>query len=280
MNPFALRLHRKFVPDGELLADLRRVAELLAGRPVTRNAYDAQGRFSGVTLSKRFGCWGNALAAAGLPTTGYAYISDEALFENLAAVWQALGRQPVLEDLHPAAGHSRFSPRTYERRFGSWNAALLRFEGYQDGSDWRSGSRGDARARAAATALEPLLPQIAQRGTPPRTDGARGAGDGDGLTPMRGQPRTAFRAAPASARPAFRAAPTRRSGRKVGWRLRARILLRDHSTCQLCGASPAAVPGTVLHVDHIVPWSNGGETVEGNLRTLCEACNMGRGNWG
>jgi hypothetical protein len=249
MGEFQLKLKRKFVPDTELLADLRRVAALLqhsagtrqehrAGTrqehsAVTREAYTAHGRFNGATLAYRFGGWGQALAAAGLPPTGYRYVRDEALFENLAAAWRSLGRQPVMADMHPAAGVSLHGPGTYQKRFGSWNAALLRFSAYRDGSDWRSGSRGDARARRP----QPPAPSPEEKG----------------------------------------GTATARSRRIPGWRLRARVLLRDHSTCQMCGASPAKDPQTVLHVDHIVPWSKGGETVEANLRTLCAACNVGRG---
>jgi hypothetical protein len=29
---------------------------------------------------------------------------------------------------------------------------------------------------------------------------------------------------------------------------------------------------------HVVPFSRGGETSEGNLATLCESCNQGQGN--
>ncbi len=36
--------------------------------------------------------------------------------------------------------------------------------------------------------------------------------------------------------------------------------------------------GVELHVDHTVPWSKGGETVLGNLRTLCSDCNLGKSN--
>jgi Homing endonuclease associated repeat/HNH endonuclease len=61
-------------------------------------------------------------------------------------------------------------------------------------------------------------------------------------------------------------------------RLRYRVLQRDRFTCQLCGASPAIHPGVVIHVDHIVPWSKGGETVLANLRTTCDRCNLGKGN--
>jgi 5-methylcytosine-specific restriction endonuclease McrA len=33
-----------------------------------------------------------------------------------------------------------------------------------------------------------------------------------------------------------------------------------------------------LHVDHIKPWSKGGETVPDNLQTLCSVCNIGKNN--
>lgn len=69
-----------------------------------------------------------------------------------------------------------------------------------------------------------------------------------------------------------------RSPRGASWRLRATVLIRDACTCRMCGVSPARNPGTVLHVDHVIPWSKGGATVEENLRTLCDRCNIGRSN--
>lgn len=69
-----------------------------------------------------------------------------------------------------------------------------------------------------------------------------------------------------------------RSIRKINWRLRATVLIRDNCLCKMCGASPAKDPSVVLHVDHIKPWSKGGETIIENLRTLCSVCNIGRSN--
>lgn len=75
------------------------------------------------------------------------------------------------------------------------------------------------------------------------------------------------------------AKPARSRGpRDVGWRLRARVLVRDNCLCRMCGASPAKDPAVTLHVDHIVPWSRGGRTALENLQTLCERCNVGKGN--
>ncbi|MCX5749032.1 MAG: HNH endonuclease [Candidatus Saganbacteria bacterium] len=66
--------------------------------------------------------------------------------------------------------------------------------------------------------------------------------------------------------------------REISDRLRFRILLRDGFTCRKCGRSPLKNPGIELHVDHILPWSKGGETTIENLETKCEKCNLGKGN--
>lgn len=70
----------------------------------------------------------------------------------------------------------------------------------------------------------------------------------------------------------------KRTSHAISHRLRFRILLRDGFTCRKCGASPLKSPGVELHVDHIVPWSKGGETVNDNLETKCAKCNLGKGN--
>ena len=72
--------------------------------------------------------------------------------------------------------------------------------------------------------------------------------------------------------------PTSRPSREISWRLRAIVLIRDNCLCRMCGASPAKDPAVTLHVDHIVPWSKGGETEPGNLQTLCARCNIGKGD--
>jgi len=66
--------------------------------------------------------------------------------------------------------------------------------------------------------------------------------------------------------------------REITDRLRFRVLMRDGFTCVSCGASPTKALGVELHVDHIVPWSIGGETEESNLQTKCSQCNLGKGN--
>lgn len=67
-----------------------------------------------------------------------------------------------------------------------------------------------------------------------------------------------------------------RTPREINWHLRAKVLIKHSCICQMCGDSPAKNPDTVLHVDHILAWANGGETVEDNLQTLCAKCNIGK----
>lgn len=58
--------------------------------------------------------------------------------------------------------------------------------------------------------------------------------------------------------------------------IRYNVLRRDNYSCQICGVT--AKDGAKLHVDHIIPVSKGGKTVMSNLQTLCEQCNIGKGN--
>lgn len=70
----------------------------------------------------------------------------------------------------------------------------------------------------------------------------------------------------------------KKTKREISDRLRFRILLRDGFTCAKCGRSPMKEKGVELHVDHIIPWSKGGETLPDNLETKCAKCNLGKGN--
>ena len=55
--------------------------------------------------------------------------------------------------------------------------------------------------------------------------------------------------------------------------LRFRVLRRDNFTCQYCGRS---APDVELHVDHKVPFADGGSDSLSNLVTACAECNLGK----
>ena len=69
-----------------------------------------------------------------------------------------------------------------------------------------------------------------------------------------------------------------KSTRVISDKLRYKVLKRDNFKCCACGASPAKDPSIELHIDHIIPWSKGGETTFENLQTLCSRCNIGKGD--
>jgi 5-methylcytosine-specific restriction endonuclease McrA len=72
--------------------------------------------------------------------------------------------------------------------------------------------------------------------------------------------------------------PQPRTSRDPSLRLRFLVMRRDTFKCQHCGKSPATHANIELHIDHVIPWSEGGETTFDNLRTLCRDCNLGKSN--
>ncbi len=225
MTKFELNLRERNIPKEKLLEDLKRVALLNRGI-ITSVLYSQKGRFGKNTFLRRFGSWNKALETGGLKVINTSNNKEETLFENLANIWQQLGRQPVGKDLDKAkaTGNSKFSLGTYEKRFGSWNKALQAFIDYiNEPSESKN-----------------IIIESAQ------------------IKQKTGQ--------------------VQRTPRKINWRLRATVLIRDNCICKMCGTSPAKDPSVVLHVDHIKPWSKGGETELDNLRTLCSICNIGRSN--
>lgn len=61
-------------------------------------------------------------------------------------------------------------------------------------------------------------------------------------------------------------------------KLRELIKKRDNYTCKQCGLSTYDEPNLLLEIDHIVPISKGGLSVEENLQTLCWKCNRTKGD--
>ena len=68
----------------------------------------------------------------------------------------------------------------------------------------------------------------------------------------------------------------RRVSRTISDKIRYQVFKRDHFKCCICGASPAKDPTVELHIDHIIPWSKGGQNDLENLQTLCSSCNIGK----
>ncbi len=237
--------------DEELIADLRRVAELLATENVTINQYDQYGKYNHTTHHRRFGTWNDAILRAGLTISNKAIFSDVKLFENILTLWQHYGRQPSTRELASAPSFIS-TERPYRRRFGSWMNALKAFVDYANGT--------------GAEVIESTTEEVTE--TP--------------ITTIAENPidETSESLITESTESQIDAVIVRRhaTGRNPSLRLRWQVLQRDNFKCCGCGASPAITLGVELHVDHIHPWSDWGETVLENLQTLCSKCNLGKSN--
>jgi len=130
MSEFHVRLRKRDIPEAELLQDLKRCAAELSKDTLTVVEYKTKGNFGATTVLRRFKQWNLALQKAGLSAPNRQHIPDAKLFENIANVWTKLGRQPYGWELDKAHGMSDISLGTYEKRFGSWNKALLAFEAF------------------------------------------------------------------------------------------------------------------------------------------------------
>ena len=60
--------------------------------------------------------------------------------------------------------------------------------------------------------------------------------------------------------------------------LREYIKSRDFFSCQICGNSTHNEKNLLLEIDHIIPLSKGGLSIEENLQTLCWKCNRSKGS--
>lgn len=216
--------HRINIPKEELIEDLKNSAKIAGKESLTTTEYHQIGKFTSATFNKVFGNWAKALEAAELKPTSYkATATNEELFDNLANVWEAVGRQPKQKDFHPPL--STFSASSYTRRFGSWRQALEAFIQSLDSDDEVELKTENKEPPKKVKPLDQIV---------------------------------------------------HKTSRNPTWRLRYLVMQRDNFTCQFCGASPAKDPAVKLHIDHIKPWSKGGETLLPNLQTLCEQCNIGK----
>jgi Homing endonuclease associated repeat/HNH endonuclease len=246
-----LGIYEKSTSAELLLDDIRHVAAALSQSTVSLEQYRVHGKHDRFTLTSQFGSWKKALAAAGLGIAKNSGVSDEFLFENILLLWQHYGRQPRRSEL--TRPPSTLSQGPYWRRFGSWTTALAQFVEFTNATEAASASEPETNA-----------PIDAHRTSEPTLQTRRSRPDHES------RPLNTTRAIESTLR--------RRTTRDPSLRLRFKVLQRDNFSCRQCGRSPATVLGVVLHVDHISPWSKGGETILENLQVLCEMCNLGKSN--
>ncbi len=206
-------------------------------------------------------------------------VSEAELLEDLKRVAELMFTRKVSQPLYEQ--HGQFDGRNLARRFGTWNKALtaagLEISNEVEYSDerlfsniltlWQHYGRQPRRSELAQS------PSVISQ-SPYQRRFLSWTGALEAFVDWANASEVSNNTSPAVIESEQRS----RTGRDPSLRLRFKILVRDRFTCCSCGASPATTLGTELHIDHILAWSKGGETVIENLRTLCLKCNLGKSN--
>lgn len=295
--------------DAAIIAEIKRVAGLVARTPLTVSMFERHANVGMSTVRRHFQTWRSALSSAGLghlmndakTVTDKMIVqrgkgmSDAALLALLRNAAQTLRKESVtVEEFNQ---HAPINAATLSRRFHGWANAIER-AGLHPAKVQRRYSDDDC--------FENLLRVWTHYGRPPKFEempnapstisirayinrwgtwrkalkafvdrinqdvGTKTKDDRESEQTM--QTSAASRGhAPELAKP-----DSERHAIKLG--LRYEVLKRDCFRCVICGRSPATTLGLELHVDHVVPFSSGGKTVPGNLRSTCSECNLGKGS--
>jgi hypothetical protein len=290
--------------DDALLDEIRRVASQDTGSCLSIRSFDGlSGRVSASTIKRRFGGWQSALEKAGL---GHLYsgrtvsekmktqiarrLSNDELVAEMKRVHAAVGRA-VLTTVDFDHYSKTTSSAGVRNRFGTWKSALQAAGIPQSEMANRCWTEEECFENIATVWTQlGRQPTYQEMFSPPSTI------KGKAYETRWGTWRKALRAfvtwasaengtepdetvepetTPDPVNPAPR--KSQQDRRAVGLRLRFRVFQRDRFRCVACGRSPATLLNIVLHADHISPVARNGKTVIENLQTLCQDCNLGKG---
>jgi hypothetical protein len=292
---YKLNDYHRDLSDDDLLADLKRIAEKNQGKYVSRSFYEKEGLYSATPFIRRWGSWVSALTVAGLKTerseNDYKRIDSKELIADVIRVANALGKNGVSTSVYSQYG--RYKVQTVLTRFGNWDKVLesagLDKTGYKVIND--------------IDLFEEIERLWTEKGSQPTSTDIKNGNSKYSLNTFCrrfGGWKNSLRAFLEYIESGEknedikiteenscllrkerddcekRTIHKRKTPRDINLRLRFTVLQRDKFSCCICGASPAKDPSVTLHVDHIIPWSKGGETEIDNLQTLCSKCNLGK----
>ncbi|BAF72170.1 homing endonuclease associated repeat-containing protein [Sulfurovum sp. NBC37-1] len=281
---FELKPDNRNSSDEDLISDLKKIAKELNKTKITRKEYDTHGRYSEGTLRKRFGGWIKALEKAGLSSLKDYEITKNDLIKEL----KRISNLPNVNILSRAVfnTHKKISNTSkIERCFGSWSNALKEAGLTVESSQNRYSNKDLFENILNVWIYHGKQPTVTQMSEEPskitRNTYSNRFGnwrktleafieytnqeEPEALIKEESQPKKL----PLNS-------IHHKTSRTINLRLRFRTFQNDNFKCKNCGRSPATDPKTILHVDHIYPWSKGGETVLENLQTLCSDCNLGK----
>ena len=276
-----------------LIAELRRVAELVKFEPITRQLFAKHSKASTSTFIRRFGGWQQALESAGL---GDRYSGKTVSERMRSQSGRNVTRDQVLNELRRVAGkvghnditceefnaHSTFSAATVRSRFKTWCKALSAAELVSRATSVRYSDEECFENLLRVWTYYGRQPKYREMNNEPSEVGGKAYVVRWGTwvksleafvdRVQKDEPETYVNPKPTSSLDVLSPPKTKRKSKEDDGRIplgvRYKILVRDSFKCVRCGHSPATDPNCRLHVDHKIPYSKGGPTVIENLRTL------------
>jgi len=288
---FELNDYHRNVSDQELLQDVQDVALRLSKDTLTGREYSLNGKYYDSTLRRRFGSWKKVLEACNLETVGHNFkcnISNEEMITDLKRVAGIVNLESPTRESYDKYG--KYHSATLCRKYGSWNN-VLKFAGMKLNLNRKMSNEEMFEEieriwiilgkQPTATDIKSGISKYSLASYVRRFGGWRKALEAfvdfinSDTTTLTGEgaenKNTQTVTCSLSENNEYHKTP-----RDINLRLRFKVLQRDNFKCCACGASPAKDPAVELHVDHIMPWAKGGETVFENLQTLCSKCNLGK----
>lgn len=276
--------------DDAVLDEVRRVAREFGSERLTRERFDEVSRVSSTTLTRRFGSWFQAMDRAGV---SQAQVPRPVVVERkavTAAIQNYVRTHPDSPPTRDAVEEILGLPRgAINYHLGQWKDCLAAAGVEQSPLGRRYNESECFENIVALWTHYGRQPNFAELKRPPSRIGPKayisrwggwratlvefveymnvqGTQTADDTQLFFGPVKSSDTVLPAVV------------PRSISLSTRYHVLVRDRFACRICGRSPAAQPGVVLHVDHIHPWSKGGDNSPENLRVLCFDCNLGKGD--
>lgn len=287
-----------------LIAEIRRVANMIKNEKITQTEFDTHSRASHSTIARKFGSWEKALTIAGFGERYGGKIISKKAQEQIG---KSATREMCIAEIKRIVGelnterithkdfneNSIYSSSVVVKRFGSWDAAvkaagLLRsYKRNLTESDlfenilavWTHYGRQPKNSEMNAK------PSIISNTTYIERFGGwikalNAFEEFANSTPLETEENIKI-VEDNSNKPDKENSKVKvrdEDKHKISLGLRYRVFSRDRFRCVKCGRSPATELNIQLHVDHIKPFSKEGKTVVDNLQATCQDCNLGKGN--
>ncbi len=280
---YVIKINARNISKEDIITDIKNVAKKYNKNTLTTAGYNLYGKYHWSTIIRKFGSWTKALSLAGLEVmpSQRNNIEKEDVIKDILTLSQKYN--PLSLSQYQINGN--YTYKVIVKHFGSWNNAL-KFCGLpvidekveitkEDCLEevlriWtvlgRQPNSTDIRKGISKYSLNTFCRKFGSwtatlLAFDEYVNGEQSEVCDESTTPLTMKENKDIK---------------HKTQREINLRLRFLVLSRDNFKCCLCGASPAKNPNVTLEVDHIVPWSKGGETTEDNLQTLCFDCNRGK----